>query len=45
MAKAIALARTVELHRIEAAAREALRVALVGGCALALIAAGRALPF
>lgn len=39
MAKAVALARSLESH-----AFEALRVALVSGCALALIAAGRALP-
>lgn len=40
MTKAIALAR-----RAEACSREILRVTLVCGCALALIAAGEALPF
>lgn len=44
MAKAIALARSVDLYRVEAAARETLRVAVVSGCAIALIAAGRFLP-
>ena len=45
MAKAIALARTIEFHRLETALRESLRTMLVSGCAVALIAAGRALPF
>jgi len=40
MVTAIALARS-----IEAPAREAARRAIVLGCALALILAGRALPF
>jgi hypothetical protein len=40
MARAVALAK-----RIEAQALDALRVAIVSGCAIALIAAGRALPF
>ena len=44
MAKAIALARTIELHRIESAMRESLRTMLVSGCAIALIAAGQVLP-
>ncbi len=44
MAKAIALARSMDLQRIDTATREALRTMLVGGCAIALIAAGRALP-
>jgi hypothetical protein len=45
MAKAIALARTIELQRIDAAIRESLRIVLVSGCAIALIFAGKALPF
>ena len=44
MAKAIALARTMDLQRIDAAMRDTLRTMLVSGCAIALIAAGRALP-
>ena len=40
MAKAVALTRTYVANPIEA-----LRVALVAGCAIALIAAGQALPF
>ena len=40
MADSIALAR-----KLEAQALDALRVVIVSGCALALIAAGRALPF
>ncbi|MGN6497447.1 MAG: hypothetical protein ACTHKM_00320 [Tsuneonella sp.] len=40
MAKAVALARSLESQWLEV-----LRVAIVSGSALALIAAGRALPF
>ncbi len=43
MSKAIALTRTFVLPRIDAV--DALRSALVSGCALALIAAGNVLPF
>jgi hypothetical protein len=39
MTKAIALARSLESHALEA-----VRIVLVSGCAVALIAAGRALP-
>jgi hypothetical protein len=41
MARVIALARTAHRHR----QLEALRMLIVCGCALALILAGRALPF
>jgi hypothetical protein len=40
MARAIALARTIE-H----SALDALRIAIVSGCAIALIAAGHFTPF
>lgn len=40
MARAVALAKRIETHTLGA-----LRVAIVSGCAIALIAAGRALPF
>ncbi|WP_276270514.1 hypothetical protein [Tsuneonella mangrovi] len=40
MAKAIALARSFEVGAVETA-----RTAIVCGCAIALIAAGHALPF
>jgi hypothetical protein len=40
MARVVALARTARAHPLEA-----LRGVLVSGCALALILAGRALPF
>lgn len=45
MAKAIALARSIDLNDLERRALDTARFALVSGCAFALIAAGRALPF
>lgn len=40
MARAIALARTAQIEALELA-----RIVLVAGCGVALIAAGRSLPF
>ena len=45
MAKATDLAHTIDWHAFERRVLDTMRVVLVSGCALALIAAGRALPF
>ncbi len=46
MSKPHSLTRAVELaHKVAEAQAEVIRIAMVTTCAVALIAAGRALPF